>query len=133
MGKVEKIMATMETQKSAKMINLGRFAALAFCHADILLQVSTNLAVKFCTSSALTVFGKKDSELIGSNFPDLTHPDDQATVQAMFGFGTQDARIEDLLVRAQTSKKVEPQIAISGYRVPDFENDFFLAIKVAPK
>ena len=123
----------METQKSAQMINLGRFAALAFCRADILLQVSTNLAVKFCTGSALTVFGKKDSELIESNFPDLIHPDDQATVQAMFGFGTQDARIEDLLVRAQTSKKVEPQISISGYRVPDFENDFFLAIKVATK
>jgi len=29
--------------------------------------------------------------------------------------------------------KVDPQIAISGYRVPDFDNDFSLAIKVAPK
>ncbi|MDB9704180.1 PAS domain-containing protein [Rhodospirillales bacterium] len=73
-------MVTMETQKSAQMINLGSFAALAFCRADILLQVSTNLAVKFCTGPALTVFGKKDSELIGTNFLDLIHPDDQATV-----------------------------------------------------
>lgn len=126
-------MATIETQKSAQMMNLGRFAALAFCRADILLQVSTNLAVKFCTGPAQTVFGKKDHELIGTNFLDLIHPDDQATVQEMFGFGTKDARIEDLMVRAQTSMKVEPEIAISGYRVPDFDNDFFLAIKVAPK
>ena len=120
-------------KKSTQMMNLGRFAALAFCRADILLQVSTNLAVKFCTGPAQTVFGKKDSELIGTNFLDLIHPDDQATVQEMFGFGTQDALIKDLLVRAQTSMKVDPQIAISGYRVPDFDNDFSLAIKVAPK
>lgn len=123
----------METQKSAQMMNLGRFAALAFCRADILFQVSTNLAVKFCTGPTKTVFGKKDHELLGTNFLDLIHPDDQATVQEMIGFGTQDARIEDLLVHAQTSSKVDPEIAISGYRVPDFDNDFFLAIKVAPK
>lgn len=126
-------MATMETQKSAHMENLGRFAALAFCRADILLQVSTNLAIKFCTGPTQTVFGKKDHELIGINFLDLIHPDDQSTVQEMFGFGTQDARIEDLIVRAQTSSKVEAEVAISGYRVPDFDNDFFLAVKVSPK
>ena len=55
-------MSTLDKQKSAHMMNLGRFAALAFCRADILFQVSKDLRVKFCTGPAQAFFGKSGSD-----------------------------------------------------------------------
>ncbi|MBO6948711.1 MAG: sensor domain-containing phosphodiesterase [Rhodospirillales bacterium] len=123
----------MEKQKSAHMVNLGRFAALAFCRADILFQVSQDLRVKFCTGPAQAFFGKSDAELIGIDFLDIIFPEDRSIVSDIFKVGSRDARVDDLIVRAQTAGKKVTEIAISGYRVPDFDNDYFLAIKIAPK
>ena len=126
-------MSTLDKQKSAHMVNLGRFAALAFCRADILFQVSQDLKVKFCTGPAEVFFGKSDAELIGMDFLDIIHPDDRMIVSDIFTIKSRDARVEDLIVRAQTPNNASAEIAISGYRVPDFENDYFLAIKISPK
>lgn len=126
-------MSTLDKQKSAHMVNLGRFAALAFCRADILFQVSEDLKVKFCTGPAQTFFGKSDAELIGIDFLDIIVPEDRAIVSDIFKVGSKDARVDDLIVRAQAGGKAPAEIAISGYRVPDFDNDYFLAIKIAPK
>jgi len=127
------MMSTLDKQKSAHMVNLGRFAALAFCRADILFQVSQDLKIKFCTGPAQTFFGKSDAELIGMNFLDIIHPDDRTIVSDIFTVKSRDARVEDLMNRAQTPSNSSAEIALSGYRVPDFENDYFLAIKIAPK
>lgn len=126
-------MSTLDKQKSAHMVNLGRFAALAFCRADILFQVSQDLKVKFCTGPAQAFFGKSDAELIGIDFLEIIHPDDRSIVSDIFKVGSRDARIDDLIVRPQRSGSANAEIAISGYRVPDFDNDYFLALKIAPK
>ncbi len=91
------------------------------------------LKIKFCTGPAQSFFGLKDSELIGQNFLEIIHPDDRTIVRDMFIVGSRDARVDDLIVKANTSNKSGSEIAISGYRVPDFENDYFLAVKIAPK
>jgi EAL domain-containing protein (putative c-di-GMP-specific phosphodiesterase class I) len=126
-------MTTLDKQKSAHMVNLGRFAALAFCRADILFQVSHDLKIKFCTGPAQAFFGKKDADLIGIDFLDIIHPDDRSAVSDILTIHSKDARVDDLIVRAVTPGKASTDIAISGYQVPDFENDYFLAVKIAPK
>ncbi len=126
-------MNILDKQKSAHSVNLGRFAALAFCRADILFQVSQDLTIKFCTGPAHAFFGKRDAELIGLSFLDIIHPDDRSIVNDIFRVKSRDARVDDLMVRATTPTNSQAEIAISGYRVPDFDNDYFLAIKIAPK
>ncbi|MDP4797068.1 MAG: sensor domain-containing phosphodiesterase, partial [Rhodospirillales bacterium] len=91
------------------------------------------LKIKFCTGPAQSFFGMKDSELIGLDFLDIIHPDDRTIVRDMFVVGGKDARVDDLIVKAKTANNLGTEIAISGYRVPDFENNYFLAIKIAPK
>ncbi len=115
------------------MMNLGRFAALAFCRADILFQVSEDLEVKFCNGPANAFFGINETDLTGLNILEIIHPDDREIVRDMLLINHRDARIDDLIVRGQTPSGANPEIAISGYRVPDFDNDYFLAIKVSPK
>lgn len=115
------------------MLALGRYAALAFCRADVLFQVNDQGIIKFCTGPSKKFFGEEARDLVGSSLLDFIHPDDQTTVRELLAIRKSDARIDDLLLKARTASGVETEIALSGYRVPDFENDFFLAIKIAPK
>ncbi|MBO6520434.1 MAG: EAL domain-containing protein [Rhodospirillales bacterium] len=95
--------------------------------------MSQDLSIKFCTGPAQAFFGKQDAELIGLNFLDIIHADDRSIVKDIFTIKSRDARVDDLMVRAATHMNAAAEIAISGYRVPDFDNDYFLAIKIAPK
>jgi GGDEF domain-containing protein len=67
------------------------------------------------------------------DFLDLINEDDRSIVNDIFRVGSRDARVDDLMIRAKTPSNPKADIAISGYRVPDFDNDYFLAIKIAPK
>lgn len=112
---------------------LGRYAALALCRADVLLEVKDNGVIIFCKGPTKKFFGEPDSALVGTSILDFIHPDDQHVIREILAGRRSDARIDDLLVRARSASGAETDIAISGYRVPDFDNNFFLAIKIAPR
>lgn len=120
-------------QSVSSLIVLGRYAALAFCRADVLLQISTDLEIKFCSGPTQTFLGKQDRELKGRDFLDIIYFDDRQMVEQAISDDSLDARIDDLIVRTQCEGGRITTVAISGYRVPDFDNDFFLAIKTSPK
>lgn len=111
---------------------LARYAALAFCRADVLMQISDNLEIKFCSGPTHTFLGKKDRELKGRDFLEIIYFDDRKIVEDAI-HGNAAKRIDDLLVRTQCDGGAVSKVAISGYRVPDFDNDFFIAIKTSPK
>lgn len=118
---------------SGQALTVGRFVALAFCRADILFQVAEDGTIKFCTGPSQKLFGKADSDLVGENFLNLVNDADRNIISTLFASDQQDARIDDILIRAASVSGAEKDVSISGYRVPDFENDFFLAMKIAPK
>lgn len=124
---------TSSKLSAAQALTVGRFVALAFCRADILFQVSEDGIIKFCSGPSQKLFGKSESELIGENFLDLVNESDRNIVSELFASDKKDARIDDFLIRANSIGGAEKDVSVSGYRVPDFENDFFLALKVAPK
>lgn len=120
-------------QSIASLQVLGRYAALAFCRADVLVQISSDMEIKFCSGPTHTFLDKKDRELKGRDFLDIIYLEDRKTVEEALSEEHADARIEDLLVKTQCDGGRVTSVAISGYRVPDFDNDFFLAIKTSPK
>lgn len=120
-------------QSVASLEILGRYAALAFCRADVLIQISSDLTIKFCSGPTHTFLGKKDREIKGRHLLDIIHPDDSDAVLEAVTASQSTARIDDLLVRTQCDEGNITKVAISGYRVPDFDNNFFLAIKTSPK
>lgn len=124
---------SLETAKQsvANLELLGRYAALAFCRADVLLQISDNLDIKFCSGPTQTFLNKEDRSLKGRNFLDIIYAEDRDVVKK--AISDADTRIDDLMVRTQCDDSRISSVAISGYRVPDFDNDFFLAIKTSPK
>lgn len=123
----------MTDKANGHTLALGRYAALAFCRADILFEVSDDGRILFCSGPTSRFFGDEASKLVGTSILDFIHPEDQQIMRDTLAIRKSSARIDDLLVKARSAKGVETDIAISGYRVPDFDNNFFIAVKIAPK
>lgn len=109
-----------------------RFVALAFCRADILFELDDDHGVVFAAGATPPLLGVQPGKLIGRNFFDLICEDDRDLIKAMFSAAASQGRIDDVTGRLDGVKGQMPLIAISGYRVPDFDNHFFLALKVSP-
>ena len=123
----------MDSNNNHLMQALSRYAPLVFCRADALFQLNDQGVIKFCTGPTQKFFGEADNKLVGSNLLDFIHPDDQSTVREILHARGENVRIDDLILQARTATGVQTEIALSGYRVPDFEDDFFLANKTSPR
>lgn len=118
-------------QASAKLAR--RFVALAFCRADLLFELDNNQIIKFVAGATPPMFGKSTSEMIGQSFMDIIHDDDKKLVTDLLHAASDKGRFDDVSVRLKTLKNNASQSAFAGYRVPDFDNNFFLAIKISPR
>jgi len=110
-----------------------RFVALAFCRADLLFELDNNQVIKFVAGATPPMFGKSTSQMVGLNFMDIIHDDDKKLVSDLLHAASDKGRFDDVSIRLKTLKSNASPSAFAGYRVPDFENNFFLAIKIAPR
>lgn len=109
-----------------------RFVALAFCRADLLFELGDDHSVVFAAGATPPLLGVQPDKLIGRDFFELMHDDDRELIKVMFQAAAAQGRIDDITGRLAGMNGQSPLVAISGYRVPDFENHFFLALKVSP-
>ncbi len=112
---------------------LGRFAALAFCRADMLFELDHNNKIAFSAGAVGPLLGHSETELAGMSFLDLIAPDNRDMVNILLSSGGSDARINDVETQLVMKNDARAKVAIAGYRVPDFDNNFFLAVKVTPR
>lgn len=108
-----------------------RFVALAFCRADILLELTEDMEVVFAAGATQMLLGAGAETLAGKPFLDLVAEDDRALAGEMLDAARSQGRIDDVVVKLNGAKR-RPNVALAGYRVPDFDNHFFLALKVEP-
>lgn len=110
-----------------------RFVALAFCRADLLFELDSNQTIKFVAGATPPMFGKSTNEMVGQSFMDIIHDDDKKMVTNLLQGASDKGRFDDVSIRLKTLSSSANQSALAGYRVPDFENNFFLAVKVSPR
>ena len=126
------------TQKPAARKNGGavltqRFVALAFCRADLLFELDGTQHIVFSAGTTTEIFGRSASELFGKPFTDLLNDADRQLVSDLLMASDKDARIDDIPVRIPLRGGTDCNAVISGYRVPDFNHNFFLAVKIQPR
>lgn len=128
-------MAAAERTTSTNPANvmLARLAAVAFCRVDVVMQVGDDFNIKFAIGTSKGVFGVEPEALVGKDFFALFEPEDAAFLKDLLSRSDANARLEDVLARAHSTDGTSTDVAVSGYRVPDFQNNFFIAIKVNPK
>ena len=109
-----------------------RFVALAFCRADLLFELNDAHDVVFAAGAALVLLGEGPETLVGRPFLDLIAESDRALAADMLEAARAQGRIDDVLVQLAGSGLRRPNVAMAGYRVPDFDGHFFLALKMEP-
>lgn len=109
-----------------------RFVALAFCRADILLELDDDLSVVFAAGATQVVLGTGAEALRHRRFLDLVTAEDRRLMGEMLDAAGVLGRIDDVVVRLDGAAGRRPHVAVAGYRVPDFANHFFLALKLEP-
>jgi EAL domain-containing protein (putative c-di-GMP-specific phosphodiesterase class I)/GGDEF domain-containing protein len=111
-----------------------RFVALSFCRADILLEIDNTHNVVFSAGTTPVLLGKSAQELAGTPILDIIDERDQRIVSDMFATAVSaGARIDDVAIRLALANGKTSEALLAGYRVPDFNNHLFLAIKVSPR
>ena len=110
----------------------NRLAALAFCRADLLFELNEHWNIEFAAGATPALLGKDPEGLIGASFMDLISDRDRALTEQLLSIANDKGRIDDVIVSLNGINASKPIVAFSGYRVPDFNNHFFLAMKVEP-
>lgn len=109
-----------------------RFVALAFCRADLLFEIGHDNVVVFAAGATPGLFGKSPEDLIGQSFVDLIAEGDRKLVDQLFGAASRKGRLEEIVIHLNGAAGRQPYVALSGYRVPDFDDHLFVALKVEP-
>ncbi|MDD9877760.1 MAG: EAL domain-containing protein [Magnetovibrio sp.] len=110
-----------------------RFVALAFCRADLLFELDSSQHIVFSAGTTAELFGKTAGDLFGKPFTTLLGEADHELVTDLLMTSDKDGRIDDISVQLPLKSGALCDAVISGYRVPDFNHNFFLAVKVTPK
>ena len=108
-----------------------RFIALAFCRADILLELNKERKIVFAEIGRKGLFGES-AGLIGVEFLDLVVDSDRKLAADFLRVCRRHGRIDDAMMRIKTAKGEILSVVLGGYRVPDLEGHFFLALKIDP-
>lgn len=113
-------------------IERDRFVALAFCRADLLFELDDDHDVVFAAGATSVLLGESSEALHGRRFTDLIAESDRGLAIDVLEAARAQGRIDDVVVRLSGAGLRRPNVAMAGYRVPDFNNHFFLALKMEP-
>ena len=110
-----------------------RFVALAFCRADVLFELDDRQNIAFVAGATDRLFGQAPSHLKGKPFKELFAEKDGSLIADLLAGAGAQGRIDDVMMAMPLANKSVAHVALAGYRVPDFNNHFFVALKVAPR
>ncbi len=106
-----------------------RFVALAFCWAELLLELDEGQTVVFAGGAARTLLGRTTEELIGTKLTDLVAPADHALLNELMGIARKHGRIENATIRFQGTRGPTAPLSFAGYRLDDLKGHYFLALR----
>jgi len=109
-----------------------RFVALSFCRADLLFELNDDRNIQFVAGATPVLLGKSPEDIKSTAFLDYIHESDHNIAIELLDTASNKGRLDDATLHLKGPKGVKLRIVLSGYRVPDFNNHFFLAIKVDP-
>lgn len=107
-----------------------RFVALSFCRADLLFELNDDRVIEFVAGATPVLLGKNPDQMSGMPFSDFIHKSDHKLLEELFKIASNKGRLDDITLHLNGPNGKKVRTTISGYRVPDFNNNFFLAIKV---
>ncbi len=106
-----------------------RFAALAFCWADVLLELDAGAKVIYAAGATRPLMGLDAGELVGRSLAAIVAPADRHLVAKILGIARDRGRIEHMSVRLLAAAGSTRPLAVAGYRLEDIDGHYFLALR----
>jgi len=107
-----------------------RYLALAFCAADLLVEVGSGGKIHFCAGAAQSLLGVPPEELIGRQFDSVLTEADKALVKEVMSRLAPGARIDPVQLRLTGESGPTAPLTLMGYHLPDQPGQFYLAFRV---
>jgi len=107
-----------------------RFVALAFCAADLLLEVDELDRISFAAGATLSLLGRQPKDLTGGSFMRLLASDDRTRVREMIAGMIPGARLEPVPVRLIGANGPSLPLSLMGYHLPDLPGCHFFALRL---
>ena len=107
-----------------------RFVALAFCWADVLIELDADEKVIFAGGPWGPLIGRDAGALTGLALGDLIAEQDRSLVHELLGLARKKGRIENAAVRLQGARGATQPLSFSGYRLDELGVHYFLAFRI---
>ncbi len=125
----------MSTQPASDLNTLkrerDRFVKLAFCRADVLIELDRAGGVVFAAGATEPLMGIAEPDMPGKAFLSLIVNGHRDKARSLLAGGGREGRIDDAALHVAGPGGASIPVAVSGYRAPEFDNHYFLALKVA--
>ena len=106
-----------------------RFVPLAFCWADLLLELDAERTVTFASGAVKRLTGRSVGEVVNRPIDTIIFENDRAMLKALLAGRRALGRIEGERLRLHHADGRETLVSFSGYRLPDWQGRFFIALR----
>ena len=124
--------ASWDGQARALRADRDRYAALAFCASDMLLELTPNLTVAFAAGATMALTGRAPEDLQGLSFIDLVAPRDRPLVREIMKHAAAGHRLESVIIHLDGPDGDTPPLTLLGCHLPDMGGHYYLALRVGP-
>ena len=109
----------------------NRFAAFTLAAADAVFEVNSDFTVRFAAGAIKALLGQPPEKVIGTSFAEHFSAGDQAMLRDVIESVLPGQRFRRIVVSPRLREGAPAQVAVSGYRWPDRQENFYVAISAA--
>lgn len=111
-------------------VERDRFVALAFCSADLLVELDPTGVITFAAGATNVFTGRSPKELHGTRINDLTHKSDLRKLDRLLRDARAGTRIDDALITLVAPNGQPMVLTTSGFHMADLGGHTYLAFRV---
>jgi EAL domain-containing protein (putative c-di-GMP-specific phosphodiesterase class I)/GGDEF domain-containing protein len=107
-----------------------RFVALAFCAADLLLEVNAANEIVFAAGASHSLIGQPPESLVNKAFLDLVVPEDVPLIAELLKGMSPGSRLDPIPLKLIGANGPTVQLSLMGYHLPDLSGNHFFALRL---
>lgn len=130
MEQVERIEGAVSSEMETLRRERDRFVALAFCAADLLLEVDSGGNITYAAGATQSLLGCTPEDLTGTSFRDLVAQVDRALMDELLRGMSPGCRLDPVALRLSCDRGITQPLSLTGYHLPDLPGNFFFALRL---
>ncbi len=119
-----------EVRYDALKAERDRFVALAFCNADLLLELDGGGHIAFACGATKLLLGRTPEQLNGDDIASIVAPADRNVIKRLLGRAKSGGRLDNMRIRLVGNNGPTPPVVLNGFSLADMGGQTYLALRV---